>query len=327
MRNALSEGLARRGADPDFVFLTGDLGFNALEPLRDALGPRFINAGVAEQNMIGVAAGLAQCGLQPWVYSIAPFVYARPFEQIRNDICLHDLPVKLIGNGGGYGYGVMGATHHALEDYGTLLGLQNLRAFVPAFDEDVVAIIDRLAEFEHPAYLRLGYSEKPPSVPPLAYAPWRRLLHGNGATLVAIGPLAGGIWEALRGLDVADRPNLWVVTELPIDPLAIPTDFLEDLRTSGSLLVVEEHVAQGGAGQMLAHCLLLMGVAPRQFVHRSAQGYVSGRYGSQKFHRRECGLDPQSVLATLQTLRAAGERGPSAWEGALPVGASGKQSR
>ena len=87
------------------------------------MGSRFINAGVSEQNMVSVAAGLARSGLRPWTYSIAPFLYARPFEQIRNDVCFHHLPVILVGNGGGYGYGVMGSSHHALEDYGCLLTL------------------------------------------------------------------------------------------------------------------------------------------------------------------------------------------------------------
>ena len=117
------------------------------------MGERFINAGVAEQNMVSVAAGLARTGLRPWVYSIAPFVYARPFEQIRNDVCLHGLPVVLVGNGGGYGYGVMGATHHALEDYGALLCLPGLRAYVPAFDSDVEAMVPKLFAAAHPGLL------------------------------------------------------------------------------------------------------------------------------------------------------------------------------
>ena len=115
MRDVFCRALVKHARQQEFVFLTGDLGFKALEPLRDSMGSRFINAGVAEQNMICVAAGLAKMGLRPWVYSIAPFVYARPFEQIRNNVCLPDLPVVLVGNGGGYGYGVMGCTHHALE--------------------------------------------------------------------------------------------------------------------------------------------------------------------------------------------------------------------
>ena len=105
----------------------------ALEPLRDAMGSRFINCGVAEQNMVSVAAALSYEGLEAWTYTIAPFCYARAFEQIRNYMCLHGLAVKLLANGGGYAYGVMGPTHHALEDYGILLTLPNMTAFVPAF--------------------------------------------------------------------------------------------------------------------------------------------------------------------------------------------------
>jgi transketolase len=156
MRNAFCQALVEAASRDEFVFLTGDLGFRASEPLREALGSRFINAGVAEQNMVSVAAGLARAGLRPWVYSIAPFVYARPFEQVRNDVCLHRLPVVLVGDGGGYGYGVMGATHHALEDYGSLLCLPHLRAYVPAFDNDVFELVDTLFEVSSPAYLRLG---------------------------------------------------------------------------------------------------------------------------------------------------------------------------
>ena len=139
MRKQLCDGLVARAASPEMVFLTGDLGFMALEPLQEALGKRFLNAGVAEQNMVSVAAAMAREGLETWVYSIAPFCYARPFEQIRNDVAFHKLPVKLIGNGGGYGYGVMGPTHHAIEDYGILLTLPHMRAYIPAFDEDIKA--------------------------------------------------------------------------------------------------------------------------------------------------------------------------------------------
>jgi transketolase len=254
---------------------------------------------VAEQNMVSVAAGLSAAGLNAWAYSIAPFLYARPFEQIRNDVCLHGLPVKLAGNGGGYAYGVMGATHHALEDYGTLLTLRGMSAFVPAFASDVPTIIEKLFAHPGPAYLRLGRDEKPKDFKLPAYAPWRRLLSGGGATLAVVGPLVGPIWEAAAALEEARRPNLWVVTELPVTPASIPAEFLEDLKRSRDLVVAEEHVAQGGAGQALAHALALMGRLPKMFAHRHALGYVSGRYGSQQFHRKECGLDPAGVLAEL----------------------------
>ena len=101
MRRAFCETMLKLAEAPEFVFLTGDLGYGALEPLRDRLAERFINAGVAEQNMVGVAAGLSRSGFRPWIYSIAPFLYARAFEQIRNDLCLHGLPAVVVGNGGG----------------------------------------------------------------------------------------------------------------------------------------------------------------------------------------------------------------------------------
>jgi transketolase len=294
-------------AQRPYVFLTGDLGFGALEPLEQALGPRFINAGVAEQNMVGAAAGLASAGWQAWAYSIAPFIYARPFEQVRNDVCLQNRDVKLVGNGGGYGYGSMASSHHALEDYGSLLGLQHMRAYIPAFAEDVSALVPHLASSPGPAYLRLGRDEKPVGWAPPAYAPWRLLLDGAGPVLVAVGPLAGPLAGALLALPPASRPQLWALSELPLIS-APPAELLTSLELRQHLCVVEEHVAQGGAGAALALHLALAGRVPRRFDLACAQGYLSGTYGSQAFHRLENGLDAPSVLKKLAQPAAAGER-------------------
>jgi transketolase len=299
MRDVFCRSLVKNCGHPKFVFMTGDLGFKALEPLRDAAGSRFLNVGVAEQNMISVAAGLAKTGLRPWAYSIAPFLYARPFEQIRNDVCLPDLPVMLVGNGGGYAYGVMGSTHHALEDYGALLTLPNIRAFIPAFDADVAAIVNHLIDFPHPAYLRLGLSEQPNHFAPPSYSAWRHLLPGTAATVLVTGPLAGGLVAASLHRTETARPSLWLVSELPL--VNVPAEFLDDLNRSRHLVVVEEHVEQGSLGQMIVHFLASHGVAIPRFTHHCARGYVSGLYGSQQFHRQECGLDAASILAHLSS--------------------------
>ncbi len=300
MRSVLATALVGLSKDKDFAFLTGDLGFMALEPVRAAAGERFINAGVAEQNMISVAAGMARLGFRPWVYSIAPFLYARAFEQVRNDVCFHKLPVFLVGNGGGYAYGVMGATHHALQDYGALLGLPNLRVYVPAFAADVPVAAERIVRAGGPAYFRLGRDETPKNAVLPAYAPWRRLLAGRGPALVIVGPLAGGILAAAMDRPDQIRPALWVLSELPLLPDEIPPALLDDIQRSGHLVVVEEHVIEGGVGQALAHALLLCGAAPKRFSHRYALGYPSGFYGSQNYHRKECGLDPQSIIALIE---------------------------
>jgi transketolase len=305
MRNAFCSALVALSAKKKLVFLTGDLGFMALEPLQQAMGERFINAGVAEQNMISVAAGAASLGEQCWAYSIAPFVYGRPFEQIRNDVCLHNLDVKLVGNGGGYGYGVMGATHHAIEDYGVLCGLQNMRVYVPAFSEDVPSAVARMAADPHPAYLRLGRDEKPKDLVLPEYAPWRRALSGGTGVLVAVGPGVGGLLSAAMALDEADRPEIWVATELPFRADTVPDAMLNRIAATGALFVLEEHVAHGGVGQMLSHILLERGVHPGRFRHFHAKGYLSGRYGSQGFHRVESGIDPTSVLTATGRLVVA----------------------
>ena len=272
------------------VFLTGDLGFNALEPVKEALQNRFINAGIAEQNMVSVAAGLAKTGFSPWVYSIAPFCYARPFEQIRNDVCLHNLPVRLIGNGGGYGYGVMGATHHALEDYGVLLTLYGMKAYVPAFGCDLDPII---AKMSGPSYLRLGKCEQPGLK--IDYSPWRRLVEGKGPSVVVVGPLVGSLMDAVKDLKESVRPDLWAVTELPIKEESIP----DSCRFNRALWVVEEHVSQGSAGQMLALQLMQKFNCILDFRHYCAQGYPSKTYGSQNFHRTESGIDAASIREQL----------------------------
>ncbi|MBV8780320.1 MAG: transketolase [Phycisphaerae bacterium] len=292
MRNVFCQSLLSAAADPALVFLTGDLGFMALEPLRDAMGERFINGGVAEQNIVSVAAGLAREGFKPWCYSIAPFLYARALEQIRNDVGLHHLGVVIVGNGGGYGYGVMGATHHSTNDYGTISCQPQIKSFIPAFDSDVANMIASLVAHPEPAYLRLGLSELPTDFRLPPYAPWRKLLAGScGTTIVACGPLVGGILSAAMTWPENQRPTIWLLSEMPIREL--PADLL---NRGDQLIAVEEHVAAGGMGQALAAKLLEHSIFPRRFIHRHAPDDTPTRYGSQKYHRRTCGIDAESIL-------------------------------
>lgn len=292
MRKAFADAVLAQCNGEDWFFLTGDLGFMALEGVQSAFGDRFINAGVAEQNMIGVAAGLARESLRVIVYSIAPFCYARPFEQIRNDVCMGRLPVCLVGNGGGYAYGHMGPTHHALEDCAAMNAL-GVRVLVPAFDEDLPAL---LAKLDVPTYLRLGYDARPAGSDVPQYAAWRQILPGHRGALAALGPLAGVAWKALADLPSEARPALWAVCEF--DASAIPAQFLEQVAGQ-PLYVLEEHVAQGGLGMNLSLALTARSVAPGQFVHRSALGYPTGRFGSQDFHRAQCGLDATSIRTMI----------------------------
>jgi len=305
VRKQLCDALVARAtnpgaAKPEMVFLTGDLGFMALEPLQKALGQRFINAGVAEQNMVSVAAGLARQKFEVWAYSIAPFCYARPFEQIRNDITFHNLPVKLIGNGGGYGYGVMGPTHHAIEDYGVLLTLPNMSVYVPVFDEDMDAVIARAGSALRPAYIRMGRGEPPKGYGVPAYLPWRQLTHGGGPVVIVVGPLAGTYIEAFESLPAERRPCFWVVTELPVAHNPVPDELLAQLEKSSMLCVAEEHVRHGGFGSELLLHLAERNIAIPRFRHLYARAHHFERYGSQHYLRRQSALDADSMLAILE---------------------------
>lgn len=301
MRKQLCEALMSRSSSPGMVFMTGDLGFMALEELRDSMGRRFINAGVSEQNMISVAAAIAKQNLEVWVYSIAPFCYARPFEQIRNDICFHDLPVKIIGNGGGYGYGVMGPTHHAIEDYGVLLALPKMSAYVPVFDEDLYDVIPKVGSEAHPAYLRLGRGEAPKEYSIPTYSPWRQLTNGQGKIVIGVGPIAGTYIAAFNQLPESVRPNLWAIAELPLVKNPIPQILQEQISAGAALIVVEEHVSRGSFGSELALYFLENSIRPKSFVHFCAQNHTFSHYGSQVYLRKHSGLGVEAICAAAMT--------------------------
>ncbi|MDL2279647.1 hypothetical protein LJC15_03160 [Desulfovibrio sp. OttesenSCG-928-G11] len=273
--------------------------------------------------MAGVAAGLAAEGMRVFVYGIGPFCYARPYEQLRNNLAMTGLPVCLAANGGGYFYGCLGPSHHALEDCAAMNAI-GLKALVPAFAGDIAPMLASHAAL--PIYLRLGRERRPKGVPVPAYAPWRCLLNGGRGALAALGPLAGAALTALAPCPEKDRPSVWAVTEMP--PPKAPPEFCRAAR-QGPLYIFEDHVASGGLGMQLLYALALEGALPepggsapahagagrtpegaapahakglpRRIVHRHALGYPSGRYGSEDFHHKECGLDQETMRALAFT--------------------------
>ncbi|MFZ4395457.1 MAG: transketolase C-terminal domain-containing protein [Kiritimatiellia bacterium] len=300
MRKEFAAWMENHGvAHAEVVFITGDLGFMALENVQRALGKRFVNAGVSEQNMISLAAGMAEQGLKPFCYSIAPFIVFRPVEQIRLDVGLHNLNVKMIGNGGGYGYGIMGATHHAIEDFAVLSALPNVRCFVPYSNEDVAGVCNAMQAFAGPAYLRLGFGQTPAGVDTAqTYAPVRRLLAGEQCTVVGIGSVIINAVSAVQALG-AKAADVFVVSELPV--VAWGAEVKASIQRTGKLMVLEEHVARGGLGEHLAAWMLHNGLSAR-WVHRHAAGYPNGRYGSQAYHQIQSGLDAVALQMSLREL-------------------------
>jgi transketolase len=280
----------------DLVFISGDVGYMAVEEIARTYGERFINAGIAEQNIVSLAAGLSREGQQPWVYSIATFVAFRPYEQIRTDVCLHKRAVKLVGNGGGYGYGIMGPTHHALEDVGAMRVLPHMRVYLPLTAADVHPIVNAMADDPLPNYLRLNTDARlPGEVPP--FAPWRKIKPGGRCVVIGMGPVLGNLYE-LGDERLLDDVEIWNVGVLPVEE--IPADLVASIEDKQRLVIIEEHYRACGLAEALSYLLLKQGVRPRAFVSLHASGYPSGRYGSQRWHQEESELAGGALHLQLQ---------------------------
>lgn len=302
MRKAFSKWIETQGAqDPDLLFLTGDLGFAALENVAQKLGPRFINVGVAEQNMVSVAAGLAQEGFKVICYSIAPFAVFRPAEQIRLDICVHNKNVKIVGNGGGYGYGIMGATHHAIEDIAVLSSFENMRCLLPQSTEDVAEACRQMLAHEGPCYLRLNSGSEEDRVRRQPFAPVRLLNSPQGDPQIVIAALGPMALHAMRAIDALESSvAVYSISEMPLRGLT--NELKNHLRKCETLWVLEEHVARGGLAEHLTWHSARAGIPIRNFKHNFAAGYPTGLYGSQAYHQGLSGLSVEQIRQELKEL-------------------------
>jgi transketolase len=241
--------------DPNIFLLTGDLGYSVLEPFRDELPRQYLNVGVAEQNMIGVAAGLAHEGYRPFCYSIANFPTLRCFEQIRNDVCYHGLPVTMVSVGGGLAYGPQGYTHHGVEDLGVMRLLPGMQVIAPADPVETKLATRYLASTasKKPAYLRLGKANEPichASKP--AWQPGKAITVQQGEKLAVLST-GGMLAEAISACEsLPFRPTILSVPFLkPFDGLMVQ----ELVRTHPMIVTLEEHSVLGGLGTCLAEVL------------------------------------------------------------------------
>jgi transketolase len=284
----------------NLIFITGDLGYGALENVKSKLGDRFINAGVAEQNMIGMAAGMAHKGFQVICYSIAPFVVYRCLEQIRNDVCFHNLPVFVVGNGGGYGYGIMGSTHHAIEDLAALSGLPNMSCYIPSFSEDLKTSLDEIFISNTPAYLRLGVGKNMPVESVIKnYGIEINKYYNSKLTIIAQGPVANNLLEALKLFDGVVEVDVFTITKMPL--ITLPQNIKESIVKTKNVLTIEEHISIGGISSMVSFAINTEGIKIEKYKSLYALGYPDNLYGSQSYHQKICGLDFLNISNVIKS--------------------------
>jgi len=248
MRKAFIEELtALAGIHDHIALIVGDLGYSVIEEFADRFPDRFINAGVAEQNMTGLAAGMASEGYHVFTYSIANFPTFRCAEQIRNDVDHHRLPVTVVAVGGGVSYGALGYSHHAVQDYALMRAMPNMTIAAPGDPLETRACLRWLIANPGPSYLRLGKAGEPhfhDAVPDVAPGRWVKVSDGDDeAILLSTGAALGAALARAEGRAV------W---SLPLWSMAAKAAQSGQIARHGRVTTLEDHLADGGFGSWLA---------------------------------------------------------------------------
>lgn len=307
MRDAFIDELGTLAREDERVFLVvGDLGFSVIEDFAAEFPDRFLNAGVAEQSMIGVASGLAAAGYRVFVYSIGNFPTMRCLEQIRNDVCYHQRAVTVVAVGAGFSYGSLGYTHHAIEDIAVMRALPRMTVLSPADATEARALTRYAAGLDGPAYLRLGKNGEPRLHPTALDADaallGQVLCEGDDVTVLATGSIAGLAVEAahlLREQSISAR----VVSVPVIEPLA--SSVLELARGTAGIVTLEEHSVRGGLGSAVLESAARMWLTLPITVMGTDDNTIGRYVGSTAYMRARNGLTPQSVADAAASLAKA----------------------
>ena len=291
---------AHAARDPAVMLITGDLGFGVLDRFARERPAQYINAGVAEQNMTGVAAGLALEGKTVFTYSIANFPTLRCLEQIRNDIAYHDANVKIVAIGGGFSYGALGMSHHATEDIAILRALPNIKVYAPCDAIETVAITGLLVNENGPAYFRLDKSKVTLDAPP-EFVPGklRCLRAGSDVSIVGYGGILAEAMKAattLAGMGI-ECGVYSAHTLKPFDGASL----CRLAATVPMLVTLEEHVQTGGLASLVSQELVNARLMPRFWSQIALPDSYSFIVGSQEYLRSRLGVDCAALVARISS--------------------------
>jgi transketolase len=305
MRNAFAAAVtALAEADRRVALLAADIGNRLFDRFKEQFPDRFYNCGVAEANMTSMAAGMAMCGLRPFTYTITPFATVRALEQIRVDVCYHNVPVTIVGTGSGLSYASLGPTHHSCEDVALMRALPNMTVICPADAAEVRQAVAAVAGLRGPAYIRLGKKGEPAvHLDPPPFTIGKGIIVCEGADVCFLG-LGNMVSVAMDAADVlrAQGTSARVVsmhTVKPLDEELLDRVFLD----FPIVAVVEEHSRIGGLGGAVAEWLaagqrdakgLLLFATPDAFL---------GEAGSQQYYRERLGLTAESIAGRILEAR------------------------
>ncbi|MDA7774800.1 hypothetical protein N8993_11540 [Pseudomonadales bacterium] len=300
MRDVFISALTEYAAnDPNVLLITGDLGFGVLTEFAENKPKQFINAGVAEQNMTGIATGMALSGNIVFTYSIANFPTLRCLEQIRNDVLYHDAPVNIVSVGGGFSYGALGMSHHATEDVAIMRALPGLRMFTPSDQIETEAAVALMINEPAPSFIRLDKSKVDSNefLSATIDGPIRPLRKGSEVAILGYG---GILREALGAVERLEKqgisPSVYSIPMIkPMDTAALA----DALRGYSLIVSLEEHVAYGGLGSLLADTMVDEQVDSCRLLRFGLPDSYSSIVGSQEYLRSRFELDADSVAKKI----------------------------
>lgn len=301
-RDFVAQVLLEMERDPSIVFLTGDLGFNALEKIKEKFPERFLNVGIAEQHMVGMASGLALEGKKVIAYSIASFATMRPYEQIRDDVCYQDLDVKIVGTGGGYNYPTHGVTHHTVEDVAIMNVLPHMQVLCPGYSWEAREATKAMLRHTGPAYIRLG---KSPGVPyekgkkfTFALGKGFAVREGKDVVLVSTGNVLD---IALKTADLLEKKGLSVcVLSMPSVKPFDEKLLLKHARKAKGIYTIEEHSTTGGLGAIVSSTLFTNGVEGKKFrMFGFPPESFTKDVGDRDYLLNKVGLEPTKLARVI----------------------------
>jgi len=291
MRKAfINELIKQARINKNIYLLVADVGYNLVEPFQQEFPDRFVNVGIAEQAMIGIASGLALKGKQVFCYSLGNFPTLRCLEQIRNDVCYHNLPVIIVNAGAGLYYGALGSSHHATEDIAVMRALPNMTVISPCDSIETVTYTEELCMLKTPSYLRLSGNESED------YTSKVSILNIDKVSIFATGSIVG---EALKASKILGD-KYPVISVSRIKPL-MDREFFHNLvrKYCKTIFTVEEHNLSGGLGSAILEAISDMGLNTR-VVRIGLQDKFCKEVGSQEYLRKINGLDAESIANKIK---------------------------
>jgi transketolase len=297
MRDRFMKSLVQEAeTNENLMLIVGDLGYGVIDEFEKRFPTQFINAGVAEQNMIGMAAGLAKIGYKVFVYSIANFPTFRCLEQIRNDIAYHNLDVSIVAIGAGFSYGTLGYSHHAVEDLAIMRSIPGMKIYSPCDPNKVEECFIDSLKIEGPKYFRLGKNGEP-EIPNLASISDNSIQNqASDKLIISTGAIISEAYSAKAKLELKG-------ISIDILPINIVKPFhlnKKQLETYDQIYVLEEHSTIGGLGSCVIEELQLIGVhIPVKLI--AIPDKNQHLTGSQSFLRKQFGLDAVSIAETIES--------------------------